>query len=129
MWLAHPGRGLGSHDVVAHVRSAVVLRVRAQDLAVTPRPRHADAVAAARHGSEIQHDDGMVVAIPAQETQHRVSLVLPRQPLKAVAVVIEAMQSGRAAVDAVQVAHERAYSGVPRLVGEMPWQRAVMIPL
>src|SRR3989338_9068298 len=94
-------------------------------------PGDAEAVVAAGHGGEVADDEDEVVsrAAAAEEADDTLGGVAGIHPLEAAGVEVELVQGGLGAVEAVQVGDPLLQAGVAVVLGEVPVEAALVVPL
>src|SRR5690348_10473159 len=132
MGAAVPGNLLGVHTAeIAHSAAAVIGGVGVDPLAPETIARNPDTIPGAGFRSEVAHGDyrGIVFETVTQERQHTVFMVVHLDPLEARGLAIAAVQGGRIAIGAVEVADQVLDAAVFRLLEQVPIEAVVMVPL
>src|SRR5688572_11765676 len=126
-----PGRGFRMHrSGIAGIRAAVDTGVRVEPFDPAARPRHAYPVALTDHRSEVaDHEDRRVVGRTVPHIGIGTVVGIGRfDPLEARGLDVLHVQSGRLAIEAIEVPHQALHSGMKRIAEEMPVERMVVVP-
>src|SRR5215469_3858710 len=114
-WPAVNGTRLGhTSAAIAEIAAAVVAAVAVQQFAPVSARRNSDAIVLPGHGSEAADDQHDIPGIlsPAQKGNHAGVGIVAVHPLEAGGVVVEFMEGGLLAVEAVQLLHPGLHAAV-----------------
>ncbi len=114
-------------SLIAHVAAAVGVAVAVELFVPQALARHANAVVLANDRRKVEHKDERAVPVEAAVGEDAVLAVVVRDPFEAVYLVVP--EGRRVLVEVVEVAEPLHQALVQRLVGEVPFQRPVVVPL
>jgi len=116
---------------VPRAGSAVVERVAVQQFTPVASRGHAYAITQARNWSEVANDQNCILCglTFSQQRNRAGHTVVAIHPFESLWSVIEHMQSGFAAVKAVQLSHPILHAAVSLILQHVPFQAGVVRPL
>src|SRR3984957_1109812 len=115
---------------VPDIATAIAGRIGVEDLAPGAGKRHPDAVVPVDLGGEIDHHHaaGAGIASLAQPGEYAAVGIVHHQPFEPGGVAIELVQRREAAIELIEIAHQRLHAAMRRCIEQVPIERAVVAP-